>query len=158
MKTREELLRGLDNCLGEERKVSCISEWEGLLDEVYHYLQVTTPPEDNYEMLTISQHHHPAPSVRELQEVIEWLDNAGINTSETPSPSPAATATATAPYEVTITLQEVFSAENEQEAWEMALDRISTRKGMQLINHRISHVEDEIPSFRFPDDKTDGTD
>ena len=43
-------------------------------------------------------------------------------------------------YHVTVTLEDEFLAENADEAWERAMDAISSRKGMQLCNHKIEEV------------------
>jgi hypothetical protein len=67
---------------------------------------------------------------RKLNEVLIWLGETPI--AEKPPQLKL--------YHITLTLEDEFLAESSEEAWEMALDTISNRKGMQLCGHEIQVV------------------
>jgi hypothetical protein len=72
-----------------------------------------------------------------LHDLTDYLNNA---------PTASADAAASAPYkkyQVTLTLEEDFLATSSEEAWEMAVDLISTRQGMKLCANDIK----ELPEY-----------
>ena len=43
-------------------------------------------------------------------------------------------------YHITVTLEDEFLATDKGEAWEMAMDKLATRGGMMLCDHKIEEV------------------
>lgn len=97
----------------------------------------------------------------ELQEMLSVLDNAiegrpnstlsehsralqRVRDSLASGPHVVADAPSAPPprldhYYVEVTLGDTVLAANEDEAWEMIMDKISTRKGMSLVGHTVQN-------------------
>lgn len=87
----------------------------------------------------ISEHQRGLESVYNLLIALDRI-------SEAPASSVVADAPRTPPtprlklYDISITLEGRFSAADEDEAWEQALDKISGRTGMQLCGSTVELV------------------
>jgi hypothetical protein len=75
-----------------------------------------------------------------LNEVYNHLKNMPTGV---PSPPPKAPAPVLRGYRVELILTDEIMAENEAEAWDMALEKISTRKGMHLCGHKLERIDDD---------------
>jgi hypothetical protein len=74
---------------------------------------------------------------RKLAEVREYLATAPAVVANAPPPPPPPDLKL---FYVDITLSDNFLAADENEAWERALDMISSRKGMTIQTHKIGEV------------------
>lgn len=81
-----------------------------------------------------------------LIEIKELLENMPTGLPATPPPQ-AATAPQLDTFCVDIVLSHEYLAESEDEAWKMALDHISGRKGMQIISHKIHKLNPPPSDF-----------
>ena len=72
--------------------------------------------------------------LKEVYDLLFALDQIGT------APPPEKSEVQLKLYHITLTLEDEFLAESSEEAWEMALDKISNRKGMQLCGHDIQVV------------------
>jgi len=107
MKTLSELQTRLVAILSPNRKSSCFSEYEGLLNDLLDYLQQA-----------------PAPSSASAAAPAETL------------PTPAKVGQQKI-FQVVITLAQAYPANDKDEAWNKALEDIESRDGMEVTNHSI---------------------
>ena len=79
---------------------------------------------------TLSEH------ARRLQEVRDSLASGPHVVADAPSAPPPRLDT----FCVDIVLSEEYQAVDKEEAWEMALNHLSSRKGMSIISHKIRRL------------------
>ena len=79
----------------------------------------------------LSEHYR---GLKQVYDLLFALDQIGA------APAPKEPEKQLKLYHITVTLEDEFLAADKDEAWEMAMDKISGRRGMMLCGHKVEEV------------------